>query len=238
MAIDTSWLSTVMPIWAFVLVFVLVFAILQKTKILGANKWIDSIVGIIMGIIFITFSSVREYLTNVTPWFVVLLTVSFFLFLLIAFLLKSDAWSKFTKPSTIIVIILLAIILIAAIFYTFPSTRALLPGNNNHDSDSCNYEVRGYDYYSYKDCYKRDNDNSWRCDNGNNRYRTYDGCYKSDGRYRCYDYDSDSCNTDSNNEGSDVFEKAADWFYRDKITNAFWLIVVGIIAAFIVTRGK
>lgn len=128
MAIDVSWLSEGMPIFAFVLVFVLAYAVLLKTKILGESAWINVLISFILTTIFISFSSIREYVTNITPWFVVTLVLAFFFLMIIFFMVKEPA--SFTKPLTIIFIIIFALILIIMLFYNFPGTQAYLPGQN------------------------------------------------------------------------------------------------------------
>ncbi len=236
MALDISWLNEGLPIFAFVLTFVLAYAIIAKTKILGENKAINAIISLIIGIIFLTFTGVREFLINITPWFAVLLTILFFFFLIIGFMIKSDDWSKYTKPTTIVFIILLGIILIGALFYTFPSSQALLPefiSGENH----CDYKI-DYDDYHYTDCYKKGDD--WKCYSNSDRedYEWYDSCYRINSRYKCYDYDnyeySDCYN--SQNYNDDIFSNMHNWIYREKITNAFWLIVITAIAIFAITR--
>jgi hypothetical protein len=129
MAMDVSWLQEGMPIFGFILVFVLAYALIAKTKILGKSKAINTIISFILSIIFISFSQVRTFVTNVTPWFVVLLTGSFFFLMLIFFMVKEKP-AAFTKPITIIFLILFALIIIFAIFYSFPSTQAYLPGES------------------------------------------------------------------------------------------------------------
>ena len=234
MAIDVSWLNEGTPLLAFALVFFLAYAIIAKTKILGESKAINSIISLILAIIFITFSSVREYLLNITPWFIVFLTVLFFFLLIIAFMIKSDDWNKFTKPITIVFIILLALTLIIAVFYTFPSTQALLPGKIS--GSSCSTGTINYDSYDSSDCYKKDG--YWKCYQNNNRdYETYDTCSKKSSGYRCYDYNS-ADNSCYDNNGKDIFEKIGNWFYQKRITNAFWLILTGIIAMIVVIKAK
>ncbi len=128
MAIDISWLSEGMPIFGFVLAFVLAYAVLLKIKVLGESTWINVIISFILTVIFASFSSIREYVTNITPWFVVILTISFFFLMLIFFMVKEP--ESFTKPVVIVLVSLFGVVLIAAFFYSFNSAQAYLPGAN------------------------------------------------------------------------------------------------------------
>jgi len=56
----------------FLLVFVVVFAILQKSKILGDGKaQIDAIVGLVIGLILIGVPGPRDIIVNLMPWMAV-----------------------------------------------------------------------------------------------------------------------------------------------------------------------
>ncbi len=56
----------------FLLVFVVVFAILQKSKILGEDKaQIDAIVGLVVGLILIGIPTPRDILVGIMPWMAV-----------------------------------------------------------------------------------------------------------------------------------------------------------------------
>jgi hypothetical protein len=56
----------------FLLVFVVVFAILQKSKILGDGKaQIDAMVGLVVGLILIGFPQPRDILVGIMPWMAV-----------------------------------------------------------------------------------------------------------------------------------------------------------------------
>ncbi len=253
MALDISWLNQGLPIFGFALIIFVVYAILAKTKILGDSKAINSIIAIIIALIFITFSSVRTYLLNVTPWFAVLITILFFFFMIIAFMLKTGEWKKFTKPTAIVFIIILGLILIAAIFYTFPSTRALLPGNvisGDYHDYSADYNCDksyNYDYYESGECFRKTNSDEWKCYyNWPDDYQRYDKCTKTGDEYKCYDFEDydNSCEYNSNSvsyssyEGDDVFIRARNWLYRPQIIAAFWLLVVAAIAITVVTWKK
>ncbi len=142
MAIDISWLSEGMPIFGFVLVFVLAYAMLLKTKVLGESTWINVIISFILTIIFASFSSVRNYVTNITPWFVVILTISFFFLMLIFFMVKEP--ESFTKPVAIVLISLFGLILIVAFFYSFSSTQAYLPGEDESGANDFLLSVKHF----------------------------------------------------------------------------------------------
>jgi len=56
----------------FLLVFVVVFAILQKSKILGEGKaQVDAIVGLVVGLILIGVPGPRDLLVGIMPWMAV-----------------------------------------------------------------------------------------------------------------------------------------------------------------------
>lgn len=60
----------------FLLVFVLIFAILQRSKILGeGQKQIDSLVSLTIALILIGFETPRTYIVQLLPWLAVALVV-------------------------------------------------------------------------------------------------------------------------------------------------------------------
>jgi hypothetical protein len=74
----------------FVLVFVLVFAILQKTEILGKGKaQIDAIVGMVVGLILITFGYQTGVIVSLMGWLAVGISV-IFVFLILYGLVAGD----------------------------------------------------------------------------------------------------------------------------------------------------
>ena len=107
--LDFSWLSYFLAIFGFLLVYVVVYAILTKTKILGENAFVNSITAFILAIIFITFAPGVEYLGAITPWFAILI-VSLFFFLVIVGFSQKDI-DKFMKPWIAWVFIVLLLII-------------------------------------------------------------------------------------------------------------------------------
>ena len=94
---DVSWLAYYMPIFGFLLVFTVMYAILAKTKILGEAMGTNLIVSFIFAIIFVSFAPGVRYVQTVLPWFVVLI-ISLFFFLLIVGFSQKDV-DKFMKPA-------------------------------------------------------------------------------------------------------------------------------------------
>jgi hypothetical protein len=115
MAIDTSGLYFFMPIFSFLFVFVVVYAILAKTKILSGSNFIHALISFIMAIVFISFSSMELFVRTIIPWFVVLIVILFFVLLVAAF--STKAWDKIMTPefAWAFIAILIIIFIIAAI---------------------------------------------------------------------------------------------------------------------------
>lgn len=115
MVVDISGIFFFMPIITFLFVFLIVWSILAKTKLLGESAWTNLFVGLIMAVIFISFSSLDLYVRTIIPWFVVLF-VCVFLVLLLGGLATKDL-GKFMGNwmGWISVILLVIIFLVSAI---------------------------------------------------------------------------------------------------------------------------
>ena len=93
---DIAWLGYYLPIFGFLLVFTVMFAILAKTKILGDSAGTNLIVSFIFAIIFVSFSPGVRYVGTIVPWFVILILALFFV-LMIAGLSQKEL-DKFMNP--------------------------------------------------------------------------------------------------------------------------------------------
>ncbi len=85
----------------FLLVFVVTFAILQKTKILGEGKTqIDAIVALVIGLILITVPQPRNIIIGIMPWMAVGVAVIMIFLIMYGFvagdLSKAPKWLKVT----------------------------------------------------------------------------------------------------------------------------------------------
>lgn len=114
MAIDISGLEFFMPIFGFLFVFVIVYALLAKTKLLGDNKFINLLISFIVAIIFSIVSPVQKYVQTVTPWFVVLVIALFFILIIIG--LSQQKLGEIMKPwfVWVFIVALILVFLISA----------------------------------------------------------------------------------------------------------------------------
>jgi len=112
--LDISGIFLFMPVFSFLFVFVVVFAILAKTRILGEGG-VNLLISFIMAIIFMNFSSLELYVRTILPWFITLLVILFFVLLVAGFSTKSIDKMMTPAFAWVVVIIVLVVFLIAAI---------------------------------------------------------------------------------------------------------------------------
>ena len=75
-----------MPIFAFLLVFIVIYALLFKSKVLGSNQPIMLFISFILSSFFIVQVSLVEFVKFASAWFVVGIVFVFFLIVLLGFL--------------------------------------------------------------------------------------------------------------------------------------------------------
>ena len=83
-------------IFPFLLIFFIVFAILEKTKALGENKQINALVAFVIGVTFIGFAYPKEVVSNLILFLTVSLVIVFVVLLLWGFATGGEAkvWDK------------------------------------------------------------------------------------------------------------------------------------------------
>ncbi|PIN77231.1 hypothetical protein COV15_02700 [Candidatus Woesearchaeota archaeon CG10_big_fil_rev_8_21_14_0_10_34_12] len=130
MTVEIGILSLLNPIFVFVFLFVVLYAILAKTKILGESQENNIIVSFVLSIIFATLTSTRDYVISLIPWFAILFVIAFLVLLLVGIMQKDV--DKFIKPwvSWIFVIIFVIIIIILAIKVFYPQIAPYTPGGD------------------------------------------------------------------------------------------------------------
>ena len=109
----------------FVLVFTLIFAILQKTKLLGDEaKRINSIIGMIVGLLLVAFKQPRDIVVLLMPFLAVFATVLLVFMLLFGFIVgKKDGdvlgyWWKIAFITILAISFVVFLLAITGYFYT------------------------------------------------------------------------------------------------------------------------
>jgi purine-cytosine permease-like protein len=145
-AIDVSWLNFYIPIFGFLFVFVVMFAILIKTKVLGDNPFTNSIVSFVFAIIFITFSPGIDLVEMILPWFVILMISLFFVLLIVAFSQKD--MDKFMKPGLawFFIGVLAIIFLVSSIIVFNPFLSPYLPGSDDSGGNESLLAIKNFIY--------------------------------------------------------------------------------------------
>ena len=107
--------ETILP---FLLVFTLVFAILQKSKVLGeGKKQIDAIVALVIGILVISFAQATNIIVNLVP-FLAVSVVIILIFLILVGSFHKDGDFLGTGMKTFMMIIVLIATVIAVMTVT------------------------------------------------------------------------------------------------------------------------
>jgi len=115
MVLDVSGLNFFMPVFAFLFVFVVIYAILLKSRVFGDIPFAYFLTSLVVSVIFMSFSSLELYVRTLVPWFVVLFIVVFLVLMIAGFSTKSLDKIMTSKFAWVVVTILVIIFLIAAI---------------------------------------------------------------------------------------------------------------------------
>jgi len=129
MTVDVSGIVYFGPIFAFLLVWVVLFAVLNKTKLLGDGKFVQIFVSFLIATIFIALGGVKEYVLTIAPWFAVLLISLFFILAMLGLAGKVSA--GLTKGLGVTFLILLVLVFLISGIVVFSNVLApYLPGSS------------------------------------------------------------------------------------------------------------
>jgi hypothetical protein len=83
---SVSVINYFMPIFAFLLVFIVIYALLMKTKVLGENQPVMLFISFILSSFFIVQASLVEFVKFTSAWFSAIVIGVFFLVAILGFL--------------------------------------------------------------------------------------------------------------------------------------------------------
>ncbi len=83
--LDIGILEYFVPLFSFIFIFLIVYVLLQKTKILGGKSAVDFIISMVVTILVVLSSSAVELANFMSVWSVVVIVVLVFLFIMVSF---------------------------------------------------------------------------------------------------------------------------------------------------------
>ena len=117
--LELSGISTFIPVFGFLLVFVVCYALLAKTEILGKNRFVHIFTSFCIAIIFLVSANAIEYIKTVTPWFVIFLISLVFIFMIAGLMRKNLEEVVGNRGFTWFVIIALIVVFLVSASYVF-----------------------------------------------------------------------------------------------------------------------
>ena len=114
--------------------FVIVFAILQKSKIIE-NVWLKTFTSFLLATIFIAATGPTRYIENILPWFVIFVISLFLIFVMMGFVGK-PLESLHKGIGIVFVVLIILMFIISAIVVFNNSLSPYLPWSSNVGSGS------------------------------------------------------------------------------------------------------
>lgn len=117
-----GFLEFFLPVFSFLFIFVIMYAVLDKFKLMGENKPVKFIAALSIALLFLFSKGILEFVNFITPWFVVLVIVALFILSLFMFMgvKEKEMEASVNKPALYwTVLIIIIILLIAAIGTVF-----------------------------------------------------------------------------------------------------------------------
>jgi len=120
MVVSLSPIGTILPIISFLFIFIIVYALLTKTKLLGDNNAVSLFLSFIIASFFIVNVQLVDFVKVNVSWFVVFF-VCLFLIMLFLSLSGNDALEVFTKNKGVAwaLVIILVLVFLFSSSYVF-----------------------------------------------------------------------------------------------------------------------
>jgi len=127
MAADISAITYFAPIAAFLIVFIISFAIFAKIKLLGESQFINIFVSFLIAAVFVSAAGARQYVQTIIPWIAILLVALVLILAITGFL--GEPGESFTKGIGITFIVLFGLVFLISAFVVFSNLIVgYLPG--------------------------------------------------------------------------------------------------------------
>lgn len=114
--INLSAFEYILPLLSFLLVFVVVFIVIVKSK-LTESKFVQLLVAFIVALLFVSVSGASKYILTITPWFAVFVVSLAFILAMAGFFGKIP--EGLTKGIGIVFVIGLLIVFLISAYFVF-----------------------------------------------------------------------------------------------------------------------
>jgi len=134
-AYDFSPIRAILPIFGFLLVWIVMYLVLWKIKVLGENKWALIFVSLLIGVFFIAFSRGEKLLESVTPWFAVIVIMIFFVLVIMMFI--GVDMKNYNKGLMVVFLVIMAIVFLVSFYFVYNDILYYyLPGSPDSGLDN------------------------------------------------------------------------------------------------------
>jgi len=138
--LTTGLLDYFLPIFSFLLVFVISYALLMKTKILGEDDKLNLLAALAVSILFLFTPEATQIIKIATPWFVIFLLLLTLIFATFLFLgIKQETMTDVLKDPVVrmaILVIIIGIFLFAFVQIFGSPIQALYGGPTSEEGAS------------------------------------------------------------------------------------------------------
>ena len=116
MVVSLAAISTLMPVISFLFIFILIYALLVKTKVLGENNMVSLFLSLIIASFFIVNVNLVEFTKTNVSWFVVFIVCLFMILLMLSFVGKeaSEFFVKNTKVAGVLVALVIIMFIVSS----------------------------------------------------------------------------------------------------------------------------
>lgn len=114
---DFSPIVSLMPVISFLIAWILLYAVIVKTKIVEA-KGIQLLLSFLISTVFIVAANARVYVENVIPWFAVFLILAFFILALFGFIGKDVDFLRKGVGAALVIVFLIGFVVSGIVLYS------------------------------------------------------------------------------------------------------------------------
>lgn len=128
--LDITLIEFVKPVFIFLFITLIIYALLVKTKFFGDSPGINAIISISVGFLLLLTPQTREVISFVTPWFVILLVfIILFALIFMAFGAKDESVMRILKnPGMVFILVIVVFAVIVGAGFSKAFGKPILPG--------------------------------------------------------------------------------------------------------------